>query len=243
MPVGLHHALIIGAGDGVSAALARLFLDNGLKVTLARRSPDPTDPVQAELAARGAPTLPCEAGDRESVEALFDQLDATGPADVLVYNPSARARGPLIELDPDDVERALEVCAFGAFLCAQAAAKRMLAGDPPPSGVRGALLFTGASAAVKGYPLSAPFAMGKHAARGLAQSLARELHPQGVHVGHVNIDGGVRNARRGRTEADGAAADSFLDPEAVAQSYWHLLTQHRSAWSWEIDVRPWVEPF
>lgn len=238
-------ALIIGAGAGLSASLARLFLAKGLTVDLARRSPDPSDPVTAELAAAGVATHACEAGDPESVEALFEALDETGAPDVVVYNPSARARGPLVELDPMEVERALEVTAFGAFLAAQAAARRMVAKPAPAHGVRGAILFTGASASVKGFALSAPFAMGKFAQRGLAQSLARELHPQGVHIGHVVIDGAIRSEARGRVEAagDGGADDRFLDPDAVARAYWDLIAQDRSAWAWEIELRPWVERF
>src|SRR6185437_12706203 len=133
-----------------------------------------------------------------------------------------------------DVQKALDVTAFGAFLVAQQAARRML-----PKG-EGAIVFTGASAGVKGYPLSAPFAMGKFALRGLAQSMARELSPQGIHVAHVVIDGGIKRARR---QPDPANPDALLDPDAIAQSYLHLIKQPRSAWSWEIEVRPWVEKF
>ena len=156
------------------------------------------------------------------------------PPDVVVYNPSARVRGALTELDPADVERALAVTAFGAFLVAQQAVRRML---PNRSG---AVLFTGASAGVKGYPRSAPFAMGKFALRGLAQSMARELHPQGIHVAHVVIDGGIRSAARAEP-AD--RPDSMLDPDAIARTYLDLLRQDRSAWSWEVELRPWTETF
>jgi NAD(P)-dependent dehydrogenase (short-subunit alcohol dehydrogenase family) len=145
-------------------------------------------------------------------------------------------RGPIADLDPAEVARTIEVTAFGAFLVGQQAARRML-----PRGA-GTIMFTGASAGVKGYPQSAPFAMGKFALRGLAQSMARELHPKGIHVAHFVIDGGVRNAERGRVE-DGNSPDSLLAPEAIAASYMHVLEQPRSAWSWEIEVRPWVEKF
>jgi NAD(P)-dependent dehydrogenase (short-subunit alcohol dehydrogenase family) len=153
---------------------------------------------------------------------------------VVVYNASYRTRGPLTGLDPAEVEKSIAVSAFGGFLVAQAAARRMLKDG------RGAILFTGASASVKGYAQSAPFAMGKFALRGLAQSMARELSPRGIHVAHVVVDGGIRSARRAE---DPAKPDSLLDPDAIAQSYLHLLDQPRSAWSWEIEVRPWLENF
>ncbi len=166
---------------------------------------------------------------------LFAALEAAGGApDVVVYNASARARGPFIELDPAEVENALRGSAFAGFLVAQAAVKRML-----PRG-NGAVLFTGASASVKGYPQSAPFAMGKFALRGLAQSMARELAPQGIHVAHFVIDGGVRSASR---PVPPDKPDSLLDPDAIAQTYLHVLQQPRSAWSWEVELRPWVEKF
>ena len=166
---------------------------------------------------------------------LFSAVEAThGAPDVVVYNASARARGPVAELVPAEVERAIMVSAFGGFLVAREAARRMV-----PKG-HGAILFTGASASVKGYPLSAPFAMGKFALRGLAQSMARELAPQGIHIAHFVIDGAIRNP--GRVEpAD--RPDSMLDPDAIAASYLSVLQQPRSAWTWEIELRPWVERF
>ena len=132
---------------------------------------------------------------------------------------------------------ALLILAYGGFLVAQAAAQRML-----PQGA-GTILLTGASASVKGYPQSAVFAMGKFALRGLAQSMARELAPKGIHVAHFVIDGGVRNAEKGRVEGGNAAPDSFLDPLAIAQNYMHVVQQPRSAWTWEVELRPWVERF
>jgi len=169
------------------------------------------------------------------VTKLFSELEnGFGAPDVVIYNASYRTRGPLIALDPADVERALAVTAFGGFLVAQEAAKRML-----PRG-HGAIFFTGASASVKGYAQSAPFAMGKFALRGLAQSVARELSPQGIHVGHIVVDGGIRSQSR-PVPAD--KPDSLLDPDAIAQAYLDLLRQPRSAWAWEIELRPWVEKF
>jgi NAD(P)-dependent dehydrogenase (short-subunit alcohol dehydrogenase family) len=224
--------LIIGAGSGLSASLARLFAKEGMSVALAARSPQK---LAEFAAATGAKTYNCDAAKRDEVEKLFADLDAANSApDVVVYNPSYRVRGPLIELNPAEVEKSIAITAFGAFLVAQQAARRMLKKGA------GAIVFTGASAGVKGYSLSAPFAMGKFALRGLAQSMARELHPQGIHVAHVVIDGGIRSERR---PADPAKPDALLDPDAIAQDYLHLLKQSRSSWSWEIEIRPWVEKF
>jgi NAD(P)-dependent dehydrogenase (short-subunit alcohol dehydrogenase family) len=225
-------ALIVGAGSGLSASLARALAKEGLRVALAARDAAKLAPLCAETGARA---FACDAVDPDAVERLFAAVDgAVGAPDIAVYNASARARGPLVELVPAEVERALMVSAFGGFLIAREAARRML-----PKG-KGAILFTGASASVKGYPLSAPFAMGKFALRGLAQSLARELSPQGIHIGHFVIDGAIRNP--GRVEPPDKP-DSMLDPDAIAASYLHLLQQPRSAWSWEIELRPWVERF
>jgi NAD(P)-dependent dehydrogenase (short-subunit alcohol dehydrogenase family) len=222
-------ALIVGAGSGLSASLARLFAQNGMRIALAARSTDKLATLAQETKAS---LHACDATDRAQVDKLFAALD---PApDVVVYNASARARGPFIELDPAEVARAIDVSAFGGFLVAQAAAKRMLRQG------RGAILFTGASASVKGYAQSASFAMGKFALRGLAQSLARELSPQGIHVAHFVIDGGIASARRPPSPDN---PDALLDPDAIAQNYWHVLQQPRSAWSWEIELRPWVEKF
>jgi NAD(P)-dependent dehydrogenase (short-subunit alcohol dehydrogenase family) len=225
-------ALIVGAGSGLSASLARLLARQGMQVSLAAREPADLDALCKETGARA---YACDATKRDEVERLFAALDAAKRTpDVAVYNASFRTRGPLVELDPAEVEKAIAVTAFGGFLIAQAAVKRML-----PKGA-GAVLFTGASASVKGYAQSAPFAMGKFALRGLAQSMARELSPQGIHVAHIVVDGGIRSARR---PEDRAKPDALLDPDAIAESYLHLLQQPRSAWAWEIELRPWVEKF
>ena len=201
-----------------------------MQVGLAARN---ADKLRELATATGAVTAACDAAEPGQVAALFATMDERlgGPPDVVVYNASARARGPLVELDPAAVQQALQVGAFGGFLVAQEAARRML-----PRG-RGAILFTGASASVKGYKLSAPFAMGKFALRGLAQSIARELAPQGIHVAHFVIDGAIRNP--GRSEP--RRPDSMLDPDAIARSYLHVIRQERSAWTWEVELRPWVE--
>ncbi|KQZ02445.1 oxidoreductase [Pseudolabrys sp. Root1462] len=225
-------ALIVGAGSGLSASLAKLMLKDGMQVALAARS---TTKLKEFADLTGARTFECDAAQVYDVEKLFGDLDAARlTPDVVVYNPSYRVRGPLLELDPAEVEKTLAITAFGGFLVAQQAVQRML-----PKG-EGALLFTGASASVKGYAQSAPFAMGKFALRGLAQSLARELGPQGIHVAHFVIDGGIRSTRR---PPDPDKPDAMLDPDAIAETYMQTLKQPRSAWSFEVELRPWVEKF
>jgi NAD(P)-dependent dehydrogenase (short-subunit alcohol dehydrogenase family) len=232
MPLEYKNALIVGAGSGLSASLARLFAKSGMKVAIAARRLDNLAALAQEI---GGKAFTCDASKREQVTKLFSDVEAgRGSPDVVVYNASYRTRGPFVELDPVEVERSIAVTAFGAFLVAQEAAKRMV----PKS--HGAIMLTGASAGVKGYPQSAPFAMGKFALRGMAQSMARELSPQGIHVAHIVVDGGIRSARRAEAPDK---PDSLLDPDAIAQSYLDLLRQNRSAWSWEIEVRPWVEKF
>ena len=224
----MNSALIVGAGAGLSASLARLFVKNGLRVTLAARD---TGKLAALCSETGATAIAADATQPADVARLFDTIEAP---DVVVYNASARARGPFTDLDPAAVAHAIAVSAFGGFLVAQQAVKRML---PHRSG---AILFTGASASVKGYAQSAPFAMGKFALRGLAQSMAREFSPQGIHIAHFVIDGGIRAAAR-QVPAD--KPDSLLDPDDIAETYWHVLNQRRSAWTWEVELRPWVERF
>ena len=224
--------LIVGAGQGLSASLTRVFRKEGLAVAIAARDTAKLAPLCAET---GAVAFGCDAQDELQVQRLFADLErAHGAPDVVIYNASARTRGPFVHLVPAEVQHALQVTAFGAFLVAQQAASRML-----PKG-HGAMLFTGASASVKGYAQSAPFAMGKFALRGLAQSLARELSPQGIHVAHFVIDGAIRGAGRGD---DPNKPDALLDPDAIALTYLNILRQPRSAWTWEIELRPWVERF
>lgn len=228
--LNFNRALIVGAGTGLSASLARLFAREGLQVALAARNTAKLEALCKETRARA---YACDAAQPEEVAKLFAGLDIDGGApDVVVYNASSRVRAPFIHLDPADVKRAIEVTAYGAFLVAREAARRMVPRN------YGAILFTGASAGVKGYPESATFAMGKFALRGLAQSMARELHPQGIHIAHFVIDGAI--AREGRTPS---APDALLDPDAIAASYLDVLRQPRNAWTWEMELRPWVEKF
>jgi NAD(P)-dependent dehydrogenase (short-subunit alcohol dehydrogenase family) len=225
-------ALIVGAGRGLSASLARLFAREGMRVALAARE---TGKLLELCAETDAMAFSCDAVDPGQVARMFTAVEAAiGAPEVVVYNASARARGPVAELVPAEVERAIMVSAYGGFLVAREAVRRM-----QPKG-HGAVLFTGASASVKGYPQSSAFAMGKFALRGLAQSMARELAPQGIHIGHFVIDGAIRNP--GRVEpAD--KPDSMLDPDAIAATYLAVLNQPRSAWTWEVELRPWVERF
>jgi NAD(P)-dependent dehydrogenase (short-subunit alcohol dehydrogenase family) len=204
----------------------------GLKVGLAARNIEKLAPLAAAI---GAERFSADASDPAAVAHLFEDAEARlGGPDVVLYNASARAPGPIAEIDPEAVRKAVEISAFGGFLVIQQAARRMI-----PKG-HGAILLTGASASVKGYPLSAAFAMGKFALRGLAQSTARELGPKGIHVAHFVIDGGVRSARR--PDPDNRP-DSTLDPDGIAQTYVEILRQPRSAWSLEVELRPWVETF
>lgn len=227
-------AVIVGVGGGLSASLARRLAAEGYAPVLAARNVDKLDALAEETGAR---THALDASDPAAMAALFDSLDAA--PEVAIYNPSARVRGPVAELDPDEVRKALDVTAYGAFLMGRAAAAAMLAQEPP----RGTILFTGASAGVKGFAQSAPFAMGKFAQRGLAQAMARELHPKGIHVAWVNIDGGIRNASRPERMESADRPDSMLDPDAIASAYLDLIRQNRSAWSDELTLRPWVERF
>jgi len=227
-------ALIVGAGAGLSASLARAFHARGVRVGVAARD---TAKLEAQREVLGVEPFSCDASRANEVEALFERVDnALGEIDVVVYNPSYRVRGPIAELDPAEVEKAIAISAFGGFLVGQQAAIRMQKQG------RGAILFTGASASVKGYARSASFAMGKFALRGLAQSMARELQPKNIHVAHFVIDGGIASAERDRLPPKDNP-DCFLDPDAIAESYLAVIDQHRSAWSWEVELRPWVEKF
>jgi NAD(P)-dependent dehydrogenase (short-subunit alcohol dehydrogenase family) len=230
--VRFNSALIVGAGAGLSASLAHVLAKEGIKVALAARTTNDLEPLAKEI---GATTFACDASKPADVAKLFAELDGGfGAPEIVIYNASFRTRGPFVDLDPTEVEKALAVTAYGAFLVAQQAARRML-----PRG-HGAILFTGASAGMKGFAQSAPFAMGKFALRGLAQSMARELSPQGIHVAHVVIDGGIKSARRPEP-ADKPA--SLLDPDAIAATYLHIIHQPRSAWTSEVELRPWMEKF
>ena len=218
-----RHALIVGLGPGLSTSFARLLAAEGYQVALAARSTDRSRVLAAEL---GGSAYACDAADPGQVAALFGAIPEP---ELVLYNASRRVRGGIADLDPDAVRQAIAVTAFGAFLVAQQAARRMVV-----RGI-GTILLTGATAGVKGFPQSAAFAMGKFALRGLAQSLSRELHPKGIHVAHVVVDGGIGPA--------GGTDDARLDPDAIAAVMLGLVHQERSCWTDEIAVRPWVETF
>ena len=226
-------ALIVGAGPGLSSSLTYLLLKNKFKVAIAARN-------VAKLATLAetpnVDVFTCDASNINQVQTLFKKLDKTlGTPDLVIYNPSARVRGGIVEVDPEDTQKAINITCFGAFLVAQEAAKRMVKRGS------GSIFFTGASASVKGYANSSVFAMGKFGLRGLAQALARELHPQNIHIGHFIIDGGIKADYM--PERNDPGDDSMLKPEAIAETYLQFHRQHRSSWSWEIELRPWLETF
>jgi NAD(P)-dependent dehydrogenase (short-subunit alcohol dehydrogenase family) len=226
----METALIVGAGSGLSASLARLFAKEGMRVALAARN---TGKLAALVKETGAVAIECDASVPAQVGAMLEKVQAP---DLVVYNAGYRTRGPLVSLDPKEVERTLMISAYGGFLVGQAAAKRMLTRGT------GSIFFTGASASVKGYAESAPFAMGKFALRGLAQSMARELAPKGIHVAHFVIDGGIAQGP-GDARAKDRGADGMLLPDEIAKNYLHVHRQQRSAWTWEVELRPWLEKF
>ena len=225
--------LIVGAGLGLSFSLARLFHREGMKVSLAARNIDKLKELSSKIDAN---IYQCDSSEVSEVENLFNILDTQiGTPDLVIYNPSARVRGPIGELNPNEVKKALEITSFGGFLVAQEAAKRMMKRGS------GSIFFTGATAGVKGFPNSSVFAMGKFALRGLAQSLARELHPKNIHIGHFVIDGGISKSKYfGNNNNEN---DALLDPDEIAKTYLNFYKQNKSAWSWEIEIRPWVEKF
>jgi len=228
---GPRTTLIVGAGGGLSASLARACAADGLRVALAARETGKLAALAGEI---GASAHACDASRTADVERLFADLDGAGAdLDLVVFNASRRVRGPIEDLDPEAVDAAVRTTAFAGFLVAQQAARRMLARGA------GTIALTGASASVKGYPQSSTFAMGKFALRGLAQSMARELAPRNVHVAHFVIDGSIAR----RTGAEGESDDRTLDPDAIARTYLDVHHQHRSAWTWEVELRPWVERF
>ena len=228
-----QNILIIGVGLGLSFSLARLFHNQGMKVSLASRNTDKLKKISSEI---GASVYQCDASEIKEVENLFNRLDDTiGTPDLVIYNPSARVRGPVGNLDPIAVKKAIDITCFGAFLVAQESTKRMLKAG------KGSIFFTGATAGVKGFANSSVFAMGKFGLRGLAQSLARELHPQNIHIGHFVIDGGIAGSKF--FGDNGNSNNSMLDPDEIAKTYLSFYNQDKSAWSWEIEVRSWVEKF
>ena len=242
-------AVIVGGGPGISASCARLFAQNGMRVGIAARDPD--KPVLQNLEkAHGVRRYACDAGQRAAVEALFQNVVRDlGRPTLVVHNIDGRVmeifRKPITEADPEFVLGTLRSSAFSAFLVGQQASRLMLENEPNASGAKGTIIFTNASAAMKGFPLSGAFAMACQAKAGLAQSMARELMPQGIHVANVPIDAAI-----GWTQEDGSRAhrlagvavdDNMADPDYIAEAYLQLHRQHRSTWAFEVVLRPWVE--
>lgn len=227
-------ALIVGSGPGLSASLARLFKQEGMQVALAARNVKKLDGLVKEIGGRA---YACDASSPTDVKKLFQAVSQDiGDPNLVVYNASGRVRGPVTELDPEEVRQTILITCYGGFLIGQEAAKRMLkAGN-------GTILFTGASASVKGYANSPAFAMGKMGLTGLVQSMARELQPRNIHVAQVVIDGGIANPDRPERRTE-RGPDGCLDPDAIAQTYLHLHRQHRSSWASHIELRPWSEKF
>ena len=226
-------ALIVGAGSGLSSSLALQCANLGMTVALAARNVEKLDDLSIQTKAS---LHKCDASKIEDVNRLFKDLDEKlGIPELVVYNPSARLRGAIETLDPEKTKEALNVTCFGAFLVAQQAAKRMLKRGS------GSIFFTGASAGVKGFANSSVFAMGKFGLRGLAQALARELHPKNIHIGHFVIDGGIKSNER--LDRKGNGHDDMLDPDEIAKTYLQFHEQSKSAWAWEVELRPWVETF
>ena len=219
--------LIVGAGSGLSASLARAFNSKGMKIVLAARNIDKLDSLKKEIDAL---VFKCDSTENKSVQNLFLQTDSIiGTPEIVIYNPSLRIVKPFIEYDPDEMLQSIKVNSFGAFLVAHESVKRMLKIG------KGNIFFTGSSASVKGFAKSASFAMGKFGLRGLAQSLARELHPQNIHIGHFVIDGGIGKEPVGNYQ--------MIHPDEIAKQYLNFYLQDKKAWSWEIEIRTNTEKF
>lgn len=242
-------ALIVGAGGGISASCARLFVAAGMPVSMAARTPD--KPELRSLADElGVQVYGCDAADPDSVRTLFEQVvSAQGVPGLVVHNIDGRMpsifRKALVDADPADVLQVLKNSTYSAFLVGQQAAKYMLSQPLDAQGRRGSILFTNASGALKGFAKSGAFAAACHGKSGLAQSMARELMPDGIHVAHIPIDAAI-----GVTQTDGSRAhwaagtsedDNMADPDRIAEVYLQLHQQHRSTWAYEVTLRPWVE--
>ena len=219
--------LIVGAGSGLSASLARAFNSKGMKIVLAARNIDKLDSLKKEIDAL---VFKCDSTENKSVQNLFLQTDSIiGTPEIVIYNPSLRIVKPFIEYDPDEMLQSIKINSYGAFLVAHESVKRMLKIG------KGNIFFTGSSASVKGFAKSASFAMGKFGLRGLAQSLARELHPQNIHIGHFVIDGGIGKEPVGNYQ--------MIHPDEIAKQYLNFYLQDKKAWSWEIEIRTNTEKF
>lgn len=230
-------AIVVGVGPGLGFALVRRFAKAGMAVAMAARAKEHLEQLLQKEPVEGARAYACDATDQGSVGRLFEQAEQDlGAPELVVFNAGAFEPGSVLDTAPADFERCWRVGCFAGFLVGQAAARRMLEAG------RGTILFTGATAALRGGANFANLAVPKFGLRALAQSMARELGPKGIHVGHVVIDGQIRSERYAHMAA-GRGPDALLEPDAIAEAYYHLHTQPRSAWTLELDLRPWVEKF
>jgi len=236
-------ALVIGAGDATGGAIARRFAREGYAACVVRRNADKLAPLVVRIEAEGgvAHGWPCDARDEAAVVELFARVEReVAPIEVVVFNIGANVRSPIAEMTERVYRKVWEMAALAGFLSGREAARVMLRRG------RGTILFTGATASLRGGSGFAAFAGAKHALRALAQSMARELGPQGIHVAHVVIDGAIDTAFIADNFPDRyalKAQQGILDPDAIAEAYWQLHRQPRSAWTHELDLRPWLEPF
>jgi short-subunit dehydrogenase len=236
-------ALVIGAGDATGGAIARRFAREGFAACAVRRSADKLQPLLDEIRAAGgvAHGFGTDARKEEEVTGLVENIESTiGPIEVLVFNIGANVPGSILEQSARKYFKIWEMACFAGFLSAREVAKRMVARG------RGTILFTGATASLRGGANFAAFAGAKHALRALAQSMARELGPRGLHVAHVVIDGAIDTAFIRDNFPDRYALksqDGILNPEHIADQYWMLHCQPRDAWTHELDLRPWMEKF
>jgi NAD(P)-dependent dehydrogenase (short-subunit alcohol dehydrogenase family) len=227
-------ALIVGVGPGLGASLARRFAQGGFAVAVAARDAGRLRTLAQEVGGRA---YACDAADAASVERLFKEVERDlGAPGVAIYNAGAYAPGAVLEIEAAEFERCWRILCLGGFLVGQGAARGMAAAG------RGTILFTGATASMRGGAGFANLAVGKFGLRAVAQSMARELGPKGIHVAHVIIDGQIRSERYAHLEKQ-RPPDGLLDPAAIADTFWHLHAQPRSAWTLELDLRPWVEKF
>jgi NAD(P)-dependent dehydrogenase (short-subunit alcohol dehydrogenase family) len=235
-------ALIVGAGDHLGSAIARRFASEGFHIVATRRRGD-LGPLVEEIEAAGgfATGLHSDARDEDEVKRLVDSIEGEfGPLEVCVFNVGGNVSFPILETTSRVYRKVWEMCAFGGFLVGRESARVML------SRGHGTILFTGATASLRGKDGFAAFAGGKHALRALAESMARELGPQGIHVGHIVIDGPIENDNSRKLFPQVYAdrlADGILQPDDIAEAYWNIHNQNRNAWTFEVDVRPYLEPW
>jgi NAD(P)-dependent dehydrogenase (short-subunit alcohol dehydrogenase family) len=236
-------ALVVGAGEATGGAIARRFAREGYTACVTRRSADKLAPLVAQIEAAGgrARAFASDARREEQVVALFEEIERDlGPIEICVFNVGGNVRFPIREMTARVYTKTWEMAALAGFLVGRQAARVMA------PRARGTILFTGATASLRGGKGFAAFAGAKHALRALAQSMARELGPEGIHVAHVVIDGGIDTPfiRENFPERYALKArQGILDPEAIAENYWQLHRQPRSAWTHELDLRPWIEPW